>query len=153
MLERLMGEVATRFYRPDDVRKWMRDQRAIMQALTWPAAWLNERGVGLPARDYEAKILEILGIITAHGDLANIRYIPSYLSDCIRKHFIHHGDEIYAARKHVRALMDLRFLERGPVAPTAPDATAALAAAHRVLATAKRRPKIQKNEATQPLLF
>src|SRR5687767_14149044 len=137
MIERLLGEVFKVFYAKLDGRRWLQDQRPLLQVLTWPAVWLNDRGVGLSVADYEAKMREIIAIIARHGDTRKIKLVPVYLGDCVRKHFIHHGDELYEARKHVRNAFDLAALKGGVSAPREADAVPALVKAHAVLATAK----------------
>jgi len=153
MVDRLLGLVWETFYKGQDGRRWLQDQRPLIQALTWPAVWLNDRGVGMPVADYDAKMREILGTIARHGNRAEIRHVPAYLGDCIRAHFQHHGDEIYEARKHVRNALDLVLLKGRPASPQAADAVPALVAAHAVLATARRAVKTPKSDDLQGSLF
>jgi hypothetical protein len=154
MIERLLGEVFRVFYAGLDGRRWLQDQRSLLQALTWPAVWLNDRGVGLSVVDYEAKMREIISTIERRGDIRRIKLVPAYLGDCVRKHFQHHGDEIYEARKHVRNALDLSLLKGRPApSSAATDAVPALLKAHAVLAVAKTRAKIQKNDGLQGTLF
>ena len=153
MIERLLARIGALAYRAKRVDRWMQDQRPLMEALTWPAVWLNNRGVGMPVAEYEAKLGEILDIIARHGDLEAVRFFPAYLGDCIRKHFAHHGDEIYAARKHVRNAVDLGFLRGAPARPQPVDAVATLVQVHAVLAAGKRGAKIRKSDDSQGSLF
>ncbi len=153
MVARLLGEVGRRFYKKETAQRWLQDQKPLLEALTWPAVWLNQRGVGLPVADYEAKIRTILDGVSRHGDLGKVRFFPAYLGDCIRKHFKHQGDELYEARKHVRNAMDFAFLKGGAAKLKAADAVPALAAAHAVLATARRPAKTRKDDDSQGSLF
>jgi hypothetical protein len=153
MIERVLGEVFRVFYAGLDGRRWLQDQRPLLQALTWPAVWLNQRGVGLPVRDYEAKLREIIRTIEAHGKTREIKLVPAYLGDCIRKHFIHHGDELYLARKHVRDALDLSMLTGAAKPAQDADAVPALVKAHAVLATAKKRSKPKADGGLQGSLF
>jgi hypothetical protein len=153
MVARLLVEINRRFYARKDVRAWTVDKRAILKAITWPAVWLNERGVGMPERDYEAKVIEIIDGISRHGDLAKIKFFPAYLGDCIRKHFVHQGDEIYATRKHVRQAIELSFLKGRAPAAGARDVVPAIAAAHLVLTKPAKAPKPPKPDGLQGTLF
>lgn len=153
MVDRLLGLVWETFYKGQDGRKWLQEQRPLIRVLTWPAVWLNERGVGMPVADYEAKLREIIATIARHGNRAEIRHVPAYLGDCIRAHFQHHGDEIYEARKHVRNALDMALLKGLPARPAMPDAVPSLVAAHAVLATARRPSKPARTDASQGTLF
>lgn len=152
MVDRVLARCAG-FYRTKTARQWLQDERPLKEALTWPAVWLNERGVGMPSADYEAKLLEIIEGIARHGDLTRVKFFPAYLGDCIRKHFLHHGDEIYAARKHVRTAMDLAFLKGRSATPQPADAVPALLQAHAILATRRRASKTAAPDDLQGTLF
>jgi hypothetical protein len=152
MVERLLAEISRIAYTGRSVERWMQDQRPLMEALTWPAVWLNQRGVGMPVADYEAKMREIIVTIERHGAVAQIKFFPAYLLDCIRKHFLHQGDEIYAARKHVRTVLDMSFLKGKAPQPVAVDAVQTLAKVHAVL-SAGRRAKTRKEDDSQGSLF
>ena len=153
LVARLLAEINRRFYAGKDVRAWTVDKRPILKALTWPAVWLNERGVGMPERDYEAKLLEIIEGISRHGALAKIKFFPAYLGDCIRKHFVHQGDEIYASRKHVRQAIELSFIKGRTPSAVACDVVPAIAAAHLVLSRPAKTPKPAKTDGLQGTLF
>ena len=152
MVNRLLA-LCSEFYRGKGAAEWLQDQRRLMEVITWPAVWLNERGVGMPVADYEAKLTEIIRDIGRHADVARIKFFPVYLGDCIRKHFIHQGDAIYSARKHVRNAIDLGFLKGTGAPPQAPDVVPSLVAAHAVLATARRAAKPRKADDSQGTLF
>lgn len=153
VIDRLLAFIGANFYRQKDARTWLRDQRELLQVLTWPAVWLNQRGVGLPADKYEARLRTVLAGVSEHGELDKIRFFPAYLGDCVRKHFIHHGEEIYEAGKHVRNSLDLAFLKGRETTAKAPDVVPALLAARAVLATARRGGKKGPQDASQGLLF
>jgi len=154
MIERLMARINRDFYASDPARRWLQDQKPLLMAITWPATWLNQRAIGLPISRLEGIHGEILAGIRTHGDLAKIRYFPAYYFDCVRKWFVHQGEALYEERKHIRNALDLRFLKGGQAVQVAgPDPIQALVAAHRVLASTGRRPKTQKSDADQPLLF
>ena len=154
MVDRLLGAVFQTFYAGQDGRRWLQDQKPLLMVLTWPAAWLNQRGVGMPVAAYEAKMREIISTIATHGDLRKVKLIPAYFGDCVRKHFIHHGEALYMERKHVRNAMELALLKGTSSGPAkAPDAVESLAKVHAVLATARRASKPSKNDGLQSSLF
>lgn len=154
VIERLLSRINTTFYRSQDARTWLVDHKALTHALTWPAAWLNQRAIGLPLDRYEKIIGEILDGIRAHGDLAAIRHFPTYLLRCTKQWFAHNGEALYEERKSIRNAIDLRVLKGLSAQPaSAVDAIEVLAQAHRVLASRRATPKSRRHDDDQPTLF
>lgn len=153
MISALMATIGREFYREADARTWLRDERDLKLVLTWPATWLTQRGVGLPVERYEGIVREIVAGIVQHGDRAAIRHFPTYFGHVVRQWFVHNGEALYEERKRARNLVDLRTLMgRSGVAST-PDPTAALAAAHAVLATRKRATKASRPDGSDQPTF
>lgn len=113
----LLQSIRLRFYaqRPAD---YHRDRRWLLHALTWPATWLDERGLTCAPPRYQKLIDERLQAIAAHGDPARYGgYFPSYLLKCLQDWFDRHGEELYSELKHIRNALDqllasARFAER-----------------------------------------
>jgi hypothetical protein len=112
-VEGLLETIRSRFYPaagPLDrtaLRRFHRDRRLLLYALTWPAAWLERRALTCPPGRYRRLIDERLAAIAAHGDPA--RYapcFPRYLLKCLQDFFEHHGDELYEELKHIRNALD-----------------------------------------------
>lgn len=116
-LDELLHTLNQRFYarRPAD---YHRDRQRLLHALTWPATWLDQRGLTCSPHRYRALIDERLRAIGAHGDPAHYRaYFPSYLLKCLQDWFDLHGDDLYCELKHIRNALDqllasARFAER-----------------------------------------
>lgn len=95
-----------------------RDRQRLLYALTWPAAWLDERGLTCAPQRYQSLIEERLRAIAAHGDCALYgAYFPSYLLKCLQDWFDRYGEELYSELKHIRNALDqllasARFAER-----------------------------------------
>lgn len=153
MIEELLAALNTSFYAGKDAKAWLRDARDLKLVLLWPATWLTQRGISLPADRYEAILREIIGGIRQHGDTAAIRHFPTYFAHTVQRWFVHHGEELYEERKRARNFMDAALRAATRNASAEPDPTAALAAAHRVLATGKRAAKAPKNDDSQMGLF
>lgn len=154
VIERLLATINTTFYASRDARAWLIDQKPLTLALTWPATWLNQRGVGLPLDRYEAILREILTEIRTHGDLAAIRHFPTYLLRCVKLRFQHNGEALYEEGKRLRNVLDLRFLKGMATQPApAVDAIEVLAQAHRMLATRRPAAKSRRHDDDQPTLF
>ena len=89
------------------LRRFHRDRRLLLYALTWPATWLQRRGLICPSGRYRRLIDERLAAIIAHGEPARYQgFFPRYLLKCLQDHFERHGDELYEELKHVRNALD-----------------------------------------------
>ena len=148
-IARLLGRINAEFYASADVKAWLRDEPAIRLALLWPATWLNRRAVTLPMPRYTAILAAILDGIRRHGNLAGIKHFPSYLFHAIEQWFIHHGDELYQERKHIRNAIDLNALRAGPTHQKSPDPIEAMAAAHRLLSSRRKPAKTAAKDPHQ----
>ncbi len=105
-LDELLGTIRLHFYlhRPVDYR---RDRRRLLHALTWPATWLEERGLTCAPPRYHTLIAERLHAIAAHGNPAVYdAYFPTYLLKCLQDWFDRHGDDLYGELKHIRNALD-----------------------------------------------
>lgn len=104
----LLEVIRRRFYAKAPPAHFHRDYRRLLYALTWPAGWLDSRGLNCSPARYQALIAERLETICAHGDPARYgAYFPAYLLTCLQDWFQHRGDELYAELKHIRNALDL----------------------------------------------
>ncbi len=135
-LDDLLHDVRLRFYATQPVAAFRRDRRRLQYALTWPALWLERRGLFCSAQRYRTLVVERLDAIRAHGDCTRYgRYFPSYLLKCLQDFLDRHGDDLYRELKHIRNALDiacgaLRFVEKASVQSRQIET---LAAAHRLL--------------------
>jgi len=131
-----------------------RDRRMLLYALTWPAVWLERRGLTCSAARYETLLAGRLVDIALHGDPARYgAYFPAYLLKCLQDWFQHHGDELYDELKHIRNALDQVLASARFAAAVQRDAqhTELLAATHRLIHA--RRPQREKTDGRQLLLF
>lgn len=137
LLGELLAEVRERFYATKSVAEFHRDRRRLVQALCWPADWLERRGLFCSPSRYRAIVVARLDDVRAHGDPARYgAFFPSYLLKCVQDHFAHHGDELHDELKHIRNALEaasstLRFAESAPMIHA--RQIDALARAHRLL--------------------
>jgi hypothetical protein len=135
-LSGLLAEVRLRFYATQPPARFHRDRRMLLYALSWPAVWLERRGLFCSSRRYRALIVERLDAIHAHGDPTRYgEYFPRYLLKCLQDFFDRHGDELYPELKHIRNALDqvcgsLRFAETASLQSRQIEA---LASVHRML--------------------
>lgn len=152
--EELLRAVQQRFYATQPPSHFPRDRRRLLYALSWPATWLEHRGLTCSAARYRALVADRLVDIAAHGDPARYgAYFPAYLLKCLQDWFQHHGDELYEELKHIRNCLD-QVLASVPLATMVQrDAhhTELLAATHRLLQTQRTQPI--KSDGRQLSLF
>lgn len=109
MVSDLMGAIRSAFYAGDG--RWFKDQHFIRrQVVTWPAAWLNARGVTLTAGRYKEIVLGVLMGIKRHGQTEAVRYWPGYLKHCLQTHFKVNSEEIYEDGKAIRGKVEAAML-------------------------------------------
>lgn len=115
--DELLQSIRLRFYAPRPA-DYHRDRRWLLHAVTWPATWLEQRGLTCSPQRYQTLIDERLHAIGAHGDpVLYSAYFPSYLLKCLQDWFNCHGDQLYDELKHIRNALDqllasARFAER-----------------------------------------
>lgn len=132
----LMGVIRNQFYAGNEA--WFADQEFIRRrVVTWPAHWLNTRGVTLKPLRYKELLLGIFQEIKRHGQTGEVKYWPRYLTHCVQEHFKHHGEEIYGEGKELRTLAENALTVCREA--TGHDPVAALAAVHQALAAAHKR--------------
>jgi hypothetical protein len=141
----LLEAVQRRYYGEQPGRDFHRDRRMLLHALTWPAVWLERRGLTCSAHRYQVLIAERLADISVHGDPARYRaYFPAYLLKCLQDWFQHHGDELYDELKHIRNALDLVLASARFAASVQRDAhhTELLAATHHLI----QAPRAQRDK-------
>jgi len=135
----LLRLVQQRFYPPTgdaNPSHFFRDRRRLVYALSWPAVWLEHRGLTCSPVRYRCLVTERLDAIACHGDPRRYgAYFPTYLLKCLQDWFQHHGDELYAELKHLRNALD-QILASSALATTVrcdAQQIETLTAAHRLL--------------------
>lgn len=161
LTDTLLDFLRRKFYMPEeatpDQRKaaavaFAKDRKRLLSwVVLWPASWLNQRGVTLPADKYRERFFKVF--LEAKANAADkIKYRPAWLRMVVQSHFEHHGEEIYDQAKAIRQLVEHIVLRAGN-APTRPepDPTDDMARARAILATAKR-PADSKKPALKPAI-
>jgi hypothetical protein len=107
ILTDLLDQIRQRFYGTQPPARFHRDRRMLLYALTWPAVWLERRGLTCSAPRYHQLIVARLDAIRTHGDPACYStYFPRYLLKCLQDWFEHHGPQLYDELKHIRNALD-----------------------------------------------
>lgn len=143
----LMQFIRSAFYQQNPA--WFKDQHFIRErVVTWPASWLDGRGVTLPPGRYKEILINIFMIIKQNGNTGSVQYWPRYLLHCVQQHFKHHGDEIYEEGKSLRAITDLALstCRRSMETNRSADQVAAIAQVHQALTSRKKKAMVQPKE-------
>lgn len=141
LLDQLLDFLERKFYQGYPVSFSKDRPRLLKMVVLWPAAWLNKRGVTLPAARYREIFMAVFMDGLRFGTGETITYLPGYLAKIIQSHFDHHGDDIYAEAKSVRTLVENALLVAGKASPAAPDPVRELATAARLLKAKKKAPR------------
>jgi hypothetical protein len=135
-----------KFY-PDQNVAFAKDRpRLLKWVVLWPAKWLDEKGVTLPADRYREIFFSVFFDALNHGT-PNPDYRPAWLAQVIQSHFRIQGERYYDEAKRHRdssARLAAPNLAANIIASARPiDPVRDLAAAHDLLkpARAKRGPK------------
>lgn len=134
--EKLLAQIKQSFYACKlSHNRFYKDRRMLLYALTWPAKWLDQRGLQVSSKQYEQLINQRLKAIAQHGKSKRYEhYFPGYLLKCLQDWFAHHGDELYEELKHVRnQLHSIEALMQGCASQRAEDIVTPMARAHAIL--------------------
>lgn len=155
MIDDIMQMIRTQFYAGAKPGVWQRDQHYIRrEVVLWPASWLKEKGMTLPAHEYKRLLVEKIVDVKRHIQVAKFTYLPSYLERCIKSHFGCQEDRLYGQVKSVQT--PLAALLRGVKVGAAPDVISPLSAAHEVLVgrqNAKKAAQRSEKSEQQGVLF
>ena len=131
----------------------------LMQAICWPARYLDDRAVKISAERYTSLLTTVIRTVNAHGNLSAVRSPGRYLLHAVQEHMRHHGEDYYDAGKRTRDALDdimhgLKPRVKGAEIHSGSDQTVpALAEAHRLLGIAKGGRRKASAPALQPDLF
>jgi hypothetical protein len=138
----LLEVIRRRFYARQPPSHFHRDRRMLLYALTWPADWLDSRGLTCSAARYHDLIVDRFDAICCHGDPTRFgAYLPAYLLKCLQDWFGHRSDDLYAELKHIRNALDHIRSAVGSLSEAQLNARhiELLAAAHRLLHAQRKR--------------
>jgi hypothetical protein len=142
--EKILAQIKQRFYDSHlSEKRFYQDRRMLLYTVTWPATWLDRRGLPITSQAYQKLLIERLDDIAKHGNPARYQaYFPRYLLKTIQDWFAHHGEDLYEELKHVRnQLCAIDSLLRAQPTQSAGDVVTPIAQAHAVLALQCRRKK------------
>lgn len=136
-------------------KRFYQERGLLMQAITFPATWLNERAVKVPPARYRAILALVISTIKRHGNQAKIERFSAYFLHSVQEHMRHHGDEYYYAAKEVRSLGAVLPRVMGKMQARDPGETfvETLAEVHRAVRSRGGRKKKAVRRAVEGDLF
>ncbi|SRR6266496_305001 len=152
-VEEMLRLIRREFFVQKTDRRFFQERSMLIQAITWPAKWMNDRGARLPALGYRRILIKVIGTIKRHGNLAKIQRFSAYFLYAVQEHMTHHGDEYYYEAKAARPISAVVQAVARRVRPgQAPDSTTeTLAQINQVLRSKGGRR--QRIPASQPDLL
>jgi hypothetical protein len=141
--DELLTVIRKNFY-PSDSKGFFQQKRTLLQAITYPAKWLSDRGFDYPETRYFDLVSRILGTIKTHGRLAEIRYFCRYLLHAVQEHMKHHGEDYLAEAKTLQSVADavlfgLKKQALSSQAAADSKTVQTLSEVHRILTTGPRK--------------
>ena len=103
----MLALIRREFYRKVPEKQFFQERPRLKSAITYPARWLNERGVTATASLYRRVLRTVIDAIKQHGRRDKIDRFEIYFLDCVQKHMKHHGEEYYEAAKAARSAADV----------------------------------------------
>ena len=137
----LLAFLERKFYQGHRI-EFVKDRPRLLDwVVLWPARWLDNRGVTIPAERYREIFMSVFMDGLRFGNVEKVTYFPAWLAKVIQSHFAVHGDEIYDEGKNLRAILERTLLVAGRQVAPAPDPVRELAQAARLLKAPKRAGK------------
>jgi len=157
LLEEMLMEARRRFFAAETPKRWAQEKTFVIQAITWPARYLNDRGAKLPGTRYRQILREIFADIAGHMTKTKIRRMSAYLLHSVQEHMRHQGDRYYEETKSAKPVGKVaeRAVQRLQVA-SPDDTTRVFAETHAALAqrhSIRRPAPASKPAETQQELF
>ncbi len=157
-VDELLKNIRDQFYTEATAKKFFQDRDRLLYAITWPATWLQQRGVTWSGQRYTQTLFDLFQQIKRHGATGEIQYFPGYLLKVIQDHFAHNSDDFCDEGKRMnhawqKALGTALGATRAAQLRADEQAIETLAQANRMLAMKRRPAKALKTDDLQRSLF
>lgn len=153
LTDHLLADIHARFYQGVSAKKWAQEKRILIQAITYPARYLNERGGKLPGRRYLEILKAILADIQRHCQAKTFQRLSVYILHCVQEHMRHQGDRYYQEAKDAKpaAAVAGRVIRKAQ-ATVGDHSTRILAETHKILSQRKTTAQKARRETQIELL-
>lgn len=146
LVKDFLYQLRSKFY-PDDEKGFYQQRSLLIQSITHPASWLNDRNVRLPEKKLREILNDIMRGVMHFGDTGKIQYFARYYLHVTQQHMKHQGEVYYEQAKGLRTVTEtaidvLTKQQRARLPDAQDETTVRLAELHRLVqATAIRRRK------------
>jgi hypothetical protein len=135
----------------DDEKGFFQQRSMLVEAITTPARWLEERGVHLPEEKLRDILDRIILGIMRHGATGRIGYFCRYFLFTVQEHMKHQGEKYYEEGKSLRTITEttidrLTKKQLARLGDAEDPTTTRLAALNRLV----RETAIKKKRTTKP---
>lgn len=154
LVKNYLHRLRSQFY-PGDEKGFYIQRSVLIDAITTPARWLDERKVRLPERRLCQILDEVIKGIQNFGATGEIKFFCRYFLHAVQLHMKHQGDDYYEEGKSLRfitdtALENLTKKQRSKLGDAQDATTSRLADLNRLVrATAAKKKKVSKPSADQ----
>lgn len=100
-VDEMLAVIRREFFAGKTDRQFFQERNALLQAVTYPADWLNRKGAKLPASKYRAILQTVIDTIKARG-CGRYERFSVYFLHAVQRHMLHQGDKYYRAAKELR---------------------------------------------------
>jgi hypothetical protein len=97
-VEEMLRQIRREFLGKND-KRFYQERSMLIEAITWPAIWMDKRGARMPASGYRRILRIVIGTIKRHGNQVKFRRFSLYLFKAVQEHMDHHGEEYYYQAK------------------------------------------------------
>lgn len=151
--EEQLAVIRQTFFATMPDKRFFQERNLLLQAVTYPAEWLNRREARLPGSKYRVILQTVIGTIKAHADRAKIKRVSAYLLHAVQTHMQHHGEDYLIAAKKPRTAAALapNVVRKIRAGEPDDDVVGVLVEVHRALRSKGGRKKTAP--AAQPTLF
>lgn len=158
LVKNYLHRLRNQFY-PDDEKGFYIQRSVLIDGITTPARWLDERNVRLPERRLCQILDEVIKGIQNFGATGQIKFFCRYFLHAVQLHMKHQGDRYYEEGKSLRfitdtALENLSKKQRAKLDDAQDQTTSRLADLNRLVReTAVKNKKVRKLPTSQLDLF
>jgi hypothetical protein len=103
-VEEMLRWIRREFFDRHTDKRFFQERQKLIEAITWPARWMNDHGVKAPAAVYRQILGTVIGTIKRHGNRAKIQRFSVYFLHSVQEHMKHHGDQYYYTAKAARPI-------------------------------------------------
>jgi hypothetical protein len=103
----MLRELRREFFAKYTDKRFFQERPMLIQSITWPARWMNDRGVKARPEIYRGILRTVIKTIRERGNVSRIRRFSVYFLHSVQEHMKHHGDQYYYTAKAARPIADV----------------------------------------------